>query len=370
MLDLKKIRKDLHRIPEIAFHEFKTQECILGYLRRFEGIKIHTFETTGILVEYNYGSGKYQLFRADMDALPITEATGCSFTSEHPGFMHACGHDLHMTILLGLIEKVLSEKPEQNILFLFQPAEEGKGGAERLLQDSIWKNFEIGDVHALHVNGKLPVGTISSKPGIFFANTAEIDVTITGKSSHVAFPEMGIDALKGGILFLQEFQKEIDNWGNKEVAWGFGYMQAGKVRNAIAPNCKLEGTYRAFNHQDRNRLKEITAVCANKVEQEIGVQIEIKYLEEYEQVENNPVLVEKLKKITAELNYDYEEAEQVFTGEDFGFFTERFPGVLFWLGVNSHDPQKNIQELHANNFLPDDACIEIGINSMWGMLEK
>jgi len=370
MLDLIKIRKDLHRIPEIAFQEFKTQECILGYLRKFDGLEIHTFETTGILVEYSYGSGKYQLFRADMDALPISEETGCSFASEHSGFMHACGHDVHMTILLGLIEKVLSEKPEQNILFLFQPAEEGKGGAERLLKDSIWDKFQISNVHALHVNGKLPVGTISSKPGIFFANTAEIDVTITGKSSHVAFPEMGIDALNGGMLFLQEFQNEIDKWGNKEVAWGFGHMTAGRVRNTVAANCKLEGTYRAFNHENRNKLKEITAICASKVEQEIGVKMEIKFLEEYEQVENNPELVEKLKNITAELNCDYVEAEQVFTGEDFGFFTEKFPGVLFWLGVNPQDPQQNIQELHANNFLPDDACIEIGINAMWGMIER
>jgi len=308
MLELKKIRKDLHQIPEIAFHEFKTQEYILACLRQYAGLKIHTFETTGILVEYTEGSGNYQLFRADMDALPISEETGCNFSSKHSGFMHACGHDIHMTILLGLIDKVISEQPTNNILFLFQPAEEGAGGAERLLKDSIWDKFEISTVHALHVNGKLPVGTISTKPGIFFANTVEVDVNITGKSSHVAFPEAGKDALKGGMLFLTYFDEEIKIWGKTDVAWGFGHMTAGRVRNAIAANCKLEGTYRAFNHEDRIKLKQITTICANRVEQNLGVTVEIKYLEEYEQVENNPELVDKLKKTTNELKYKYEEA--------------------------------------------------------------
>jgi len=370
MLDIKKIREDLHRIPEIAFHEFKTQEYILTCLKKYEGLKIHTFKTTGILVEYNNGSGEYQLFRADMDALPISEETGCKFTSEHPGFMHACGHDIHMTILLGLIDRVVAEQPEHNILFLFQPAEEGAGGAKRLLQDSIWQKFEISTVHALHVNGKLPVGMISTKPGIFFANTVEVDVEIKGKSSHVAFPEAGKDALKGGMLFLNYFDEEVKIWGIKDVAWGFGHMMAGRVRNAIAADCKLEGTYRAFNHEDRSRLKEITKICADKVEQKLGVVVTITFLEEYEQVENNPELVEKLKIVTAELNYRYEEAEQVFTGEDFGFFTDLYPGILFWLGVNPKNPQENIQELHAHNFLPDDNCIEVGINAMWEMIAR
>lgn len=369
MLELKKIRKDLHRIPEIAFHEFKTQEYILACLRKYSGLQIHTFETTGILVEYSNGSGKYQLFRADMDALPISEETGCDFASEHGGYMHACGHDIHMTILLGLVEKVVNEQLEQNILFFFQPAEEGAGGAERLLQNSIWDKFPISNVHALHVNGKLPVGTISTKPGIFFANTVEVDVIISGKSSHVAFPEAGKDALKGGMLFLTYFAEEIKMWGKTDVAWGFGHMTAGRIRNAIAANCKLEGTYRAFNHENRNRLKDTTTICAKKVETALGVSVEIKYLEEYEQVENNPELVNKLKKVTSNLDYEYDEAEQVFTGEDFGFFTIKFPGILFWLGAKTPD-MKTTQDLHASNFLPDDDCIEVGINAMWGMIER
>jgi N-acetyldiaminopimelate deacetylase len=189
MLNFIKIRKYLHQIPELAFEEFKTKEYLLKILKMLKDIKIHTFDFPGILVEYSHGKGEYTLFRSDMDALPITEETGCDFASEHPGKMHACGHDMHMTILLGLIEKVSNERIEQNILFLFQPAEEGKGGAKRILDTGTLDKFPIKETYALHVKGDIPVGTVSTKPGIFFANTEEVDIVFTGIGAHVALAD-------------------------------------------------------------------------------------------------------------------------------------------------------------------------------------
>ena len=122
MFNLIDIRKELHKIPELGFEEIKTHKYILQLLENLEGLKIHTFDFPGILIEYSHGYGKYKLFRADMDGLPITEDTNCCFESEHKGKMHACGHDIHMTILIGLIEKVVTDNVSENLLFLFQPA--------------------------------------------------------------------------------------------------------------------------------------------------------------------------------------------------------------------------------------------------------
>jgi len=119
MLDLIKVRKELHQIPELAYKEIKTQEYILGKLKAYPGLKIHRFKPTGILVDYQGGKGKYLLFRADMDALPISENTDCDFKSLHSGMMHACGHDIHMTILLGLIDQVIKDQPAKIWYFYF-----------------------------------------------------------------------------------------------------------------------------------------------------------------------------------------------------------------------------------------------------------
>ncbi|NLN85252.1 MAG: N-acetyldiaminopimelate deacetylase, partial [Candidatus Cloacimonetes bacterium] len=195
-LNLSQIRRELHRVPELAFREHKTKELLLAQLEKLPRIRVQEFSTnTGILVEYSEGNGPYRLFRADMDALPITENTGCAFSSQHPGLMHACGHDIHMTVLLGLIERVVSQALPRNLLFLFQPAEEGEGGAQSVLAEGLIQEYEVEAAFALHVASGLPVGTVSSRAGIFFGIPQEFDVSFIGRSAHAAFPEKGVNAL-------------------------------------------------------------------------------------------------------------------------------------------------------------------------------
>lgn len=367
MFDLIKIRKELHKIPELGFEEVKTQKYILQLLENFEGLKIHTLDFTGILVEYSHGNGKYKLFRADMDGLPITEDTNCGFSSEHKGKMHACGHDIHMTILIGLIEKIVIDRVNENLLFLFQPAEEGMGGATRIINTGIFNKFDISEAYALHVNGGIKTGTIASKPGIFFANTQEIEVVFKGRSAHVAFAEKGINALTAGVEFYLELENEIRKEFplGKQVVCAFGKMNAGVVMNAVPSECRLEGTFRAFTNEDHEILKALIENVKLKIAKKHGVNADIIYKAYYKEVINDEILFEKLKMKTAEIGIKFKETEMVFTGEDFGFFTEKYNGLLFWLGTGNKDDNA---DLHSPQFLPDEEAINIGVEIFFQLI--
>ena len=367
MLNFIKIRKHLHQIPELAFEEFKTKEYLISILKMFKNIKMHTFDFPGILVEYSHGKGKYTLFRSDMDALPIIEETSCDFASEHPGKMHACGHDMHMTILLGLIEKVSNERIEQNILFLFQPAEEGKGGAKRILDTGILDKFPIKKAYALHVKGDIPVGTVSTKPGIFFANTEEIDVIFYGRSAHVALADKGKDALDAGFEFYRLVNERVKEKFNnsKEILCKFGKMNAGNVRNAIAAACKLEGTIRAFSTEDHDLIKEIVKNSVEEISRKFNINSKCEYSNFYKALNNDKKLYKKFVNEISDSKYTFREADRLIGGEDFGFFAEKYIGLFFWLGAN----QGEEQDLHSSIFLPDEKAIAIGIEIFWSLIK-
>lgn len=353
-------------IPELGFREFKTTEFLKKILENYSGIKITTFDFTGLLIEYSHGEGSYKLFRADMDGLPIQEDKIYPFHSRHHGMMHACGHDIHMTILLGLIEKVVSENLQENLLFVFQPAEEGQGGAERILKTGILDKYDIAEVFALHVNGHIPLGTIETKPGVFFANTQEIIVRFLGRSAHVAFPQNGRNALAAGADFYMNLQEKIKNEfseHNKAIC-EFGKMQAGTVMNAIAAECSFEGTMRAFEDEDWVTLKSILESSANNSAAKYDLKSEIIYKNFYKRVVNDPHLYDKIKHLSKQLNIPMIEAEAVFAGEDFGYFADLYPGLLFWLGVHSGTKM----DLHSCNFLPDEKAIDVGIEIFYKLI--
>ncbi|MCK9558058.1 MAG: amidohydrolase [Candidatus Cloacimonetes bacterium] len=372
MLDPIHIRHHLHQIPELAYDEYKTKAFLMQQLQELitpgSLFRILEFKNSnGILVEYNNGKTQdnYKLFRADMDALPTIEKSGCSFASIHPGLMHACGHDVHMAVLMALIQKVQQYHPAQNLLFLFQPAEEGHGGAESIINENILQGYDIRAAFALHVGSDLPVGTISSKSGIFFGIPQEFDLRFVGKASHVAFPEKGINALAAGMHFYEELLKEIPDLSREErVIFHVGKMSAGQVRNIIADECLMEGTHRTLSKAMRDRLNTLIQKHAQAAADAIGAQTELRLLGTYDPVVNNAELESNLREICNQMDYSYLPAETVMTGEDFGFFSSMYPALLFWLGSGSDMP------LHSGYFLPDDDCIEVGANVMWGLLQS
>ena len=365
MLNVIKVRQELHQIPELAFQEFKTQDYILEKLRAYPDLRIHRFNPTGLLVEYKTRTNKYLLFRADMDALPITENTGCSFSSLHSGKMHACGHDIHITILLGLIDQVMQCKPACNLLFLFQPAEEGRSGAEAVLADPVWAKYDIESAFALHVSPDLPAGTISSRAGNFFAATAEYDVTIQGVSSHIATPEKGKNALQAGIEIYQSVQQLPHIVKSDErFLCDFGKITAGTVRNSIPALCQLSGTMRAIDRKMIAALKESLKAICQAVAAAYDIEITTEFLAEYQEVYNSATLLENLKIAAAQTNISYQQADMTMAGEDFGFIAGRWQGLLFWLGASG----KEFYPLHSDRFLPSEKSIAIGIKLFYQII--
>jgi N-acetyldiaminopimelate deacetylase len=354
--ELTAVRKKLHQIPEIAFQEYKTIDFILNYVGRFPELKLHTFPFPGLIAEYSQGEGEYILFRTDMDALPVTEQTGCDFSSLHSGMMHACGHDVHMTILLGLIEDVVKAKVKKNILFLFQPAEEGKGGAQKIIETGVLQQFRIKEVYALHVHPDLPVDTISSCPGTIFGIPLEIDVIFKGKSAHAANPQKGKDALMAAAQFLSSYNTLLSKSFPVDslVLAHFGKIEGGTARNIVSDHCLIEGTLRAFTRDDMKKLKKLITDVAKSISPLYGLTTEINELGTYDAVVNSRKLYDKLKQhLPSEVKF--REALPALTGEDFGFFTSLYDGLLFWVGADCKT------DLHSPTFLPDERVIETGL---------
>lgn len=190
-----KIRRDLHQIPELGFKEFKTQSYLLDYLSTLpqERLEIKTWKT-GIFVRVKgMNPNKTIGYRADIDGLPITETTGLAFQSLHDGQMHACGHDFHMTIALGLISHFVAHPIDDHLLFIFQPAEEGPGGAEPMLKTEVMQEWKPDMIIALHIAPEYPVGTIATREGLLFANTSELFIDLEGKGGHAAYPHQTND---------------------------------------------------------------------------------------------------------------------------------------------------------------------------------
>ncbi|MCL1827329.1 MAG: amidohydrolase [Candidatus Cloacimonetes bacterium] len=350
------IRQSLHKVPEIAFGEVKTQEIIINELKEFTSLVLTRFEPTGLLYEHSTGEGEYILFRADMDALPITENTGCDFTSEHNGFMHACGHDMHITILIGLIQYVVKNNLKKNLLFLFQPAEEGEGGAEKIIKTGVFNKYKIKSAYALHITGAYKTGSIAVKQGIMLGIPQEFNVEITGKSSHVATPQKGIDAFLAGMSFYQEMMTLIAKRfpAQEPILFHIGKASAGTVRNIIPETCTFEGTFRCLKTEVKQKIINIMETVAESVEKSHEVAVKISFLCSYAPVDNDENLTNHfVKNIPADIVLH--QAETSMIGEDFGYFSQLFPSVMFWLGTNS------TEDLHSSKFLPDEKSIDVAL---------
>ena len=365
-MNLSKVREDLHRIPEIGFDVFKSKEYILNLFRNRQELIIKELDFNALIMFYNQGGEEpYLLFRADMDALPITEKSGCDFTSTHLKTMHACGHDIHMTVLIGLIDRVLEAQIKKNIIFVFQPGEEGHGGALKIIESRVLDGYQIAECYALHVAGNMPVGTLACKQGIIFGIPQEFDVEFKGVSSHIATPQFGKDALLAGVQFYSTMKQLIPQSINpvEPTVFQIGKAEAGVVRNSIADRCLFQGTHRTLTIQNRDKINKIMQRVAENIALAHDLEVEVTLLGTFDPVVNNAELFAKFKDVISESDYKFEECNYTMTGEDFGYFTSYYKGLLFWLG--SGDMENN---LHSDKFLPKPQAIDVGVDVMWRLL--
>ncbi|MFA9557281.1 N-acetyldiaminopimelate deacetylase [Evansella sp. AB-rgal1] len=365
------IRRQLHQIPESGFEEVKTQAFILDYLRSIsvDFMEIRTWKT-GVLVKLNGSDPKKTIgYRTDMDGLPMTEETGLDFSSQHEGMMHACGHDLHMSIALGVLTYFVTNRPKDNVLFVFQPAEEGPGGALPLLQSSEFKDWKPDRMIALHIAPELPVGTIATKTGLLFANTSELFIDLKGKGGHAAYPHLTNDMVVAGSYFVTQLQsivaRNVSPLDSAVIT--VGKITGGTKQNIIAETARLEGTIRTLSMESMRLVKQRIEGMAKGIEASFDCETQIDYGANYCQVFNTPDVTEKFIEFAeSSPHVKVEICDKAMTGEDFGYFLEEIPGFMFWLGVDSehslHSSKLNAKEDaigHAIQLLIDYLFVEL-----------
>ena len=360
------LRHRLHMNPEIAYQEFNTTRLIIESVKSLGGsalLRIHQPLKTGVLFEYKVNEGPYFLFRADIDALPIKEENDIDFKSTN-NYMHACGHDIHISILYSFLESIMENKPDQNLLFLFQPAEESGGGAMKFYDTGIFDNFDIKYAFALHVTDEYPFGSLASTQGVLFASALEVDIEFTGESAHVAFPAEGKNAFNALRLFLDSADKMLRDPAEPFI-FGIGKIESGFVRNIAPGNARLEGSIRGLS-MDKvlNFLEKIKEILEN-VKKITGVNYRIKRGAHYPEVVVDAYLYSLLGNHLNQ-NLNFIDCGYKMTGEDFGFFSKKFPSFMFWLGTSEGERFG----LHNPRFLPSDKTIETGKNVFKEILKK
>lgn len=355
-LDLITIRRDLHQIPEIGLEEFKTQAYLLERIAEITAGKDFVEQKTwrtGILVFLKGSAPEKTIgWRTDIDALPIIEETGLDFKSTHEGRMHACGHDMHMTTALGLLNELVEKQPKNNILFLFQPAEENFAGGMLMYEDGAFGDWKPDEFYGLHVRPDFKVGDIATNTGTLFAGTCEVWVTFKGKGGHAAFPHEANDALVAASYFVTQVQTIVSR--NVDPIQGgvvtFGSMHAGTTNNVIVDTAKLHGTIRTLT-QDMSLLiqKRLTEI-AQGVAAAFAMEVEVELKQGgYLPVENNPELARDLMDFFGNSKaVNLIDCPPAMTGEDFGYLLNKIPGVMFWLGVDTpyalHHPKMSPKE--------------------------
>jgi len=345
-------RRALHRIPELDNRLDQTVSYVRSVLEALPCTV--TCPIPGSVCAYfDAGKAETVAFRADMDALPVTEATGLPFTSAHPGQMHACGHDGHTAMALALAEYVAEHFADlpRNVLFLFQPAEETTGGALPLCETGILETHNVERVFGLHLWPKVPAGTVASRPGPLMARANEVTVTITGKSVHLSRAAEGIDAMTAGAEYLRRAYTMIDSLPPDEPrAFRFGKFVSGTVRNAVSGETRLEGSLRTYREETYRFCREQLERIGADIADETGCAVDVHLNEGYPAVWNHEELYTAL---CAALGEDAPALlnSPALAAEDFSFYQQRVPGVFFFLGTG------DTEELHSPKFDFDDEVI-------------
>ena len=346
-------RRALHRIPELELYLPETMEYLTSALA---GLKCRVFSPmeSSLCAFFDFGAERSIAFRADCDGLPIEENTGLDFSSDHPGRMHACGHDGHMAILLELARRLdKKEKLPHNVLLIFQPGEESPGGARYLCQTGLFAAFRVEAVFGLHLWPGLEAGRVFSRENELMSRSCEVDVDFMGRSAHIAKAKEGIDALAACMEFYRR-ATAMEQALPPEIfrLLKFGRMEAGTVRNAIAAEAHLKGSLRAFQDPVFEGLRECLYKIGADVGRELGCTVEISMSEGYPAVMNPPELYRRVKAVA-----DFGElAEPSMTSEDFSWYQKQVPGIFFFLGLG------DTPALHSNNFCFDENILIKGAN--------
>jgi amidohydrolase len=373
------IRRHLHTIPEIGFHEFETSAFIAGKLKEFGIPFIEGIAVTGIVgtIVGKDASKKTIALRADMDALPITETDPIDYVSRHPGMMHACGHDVHVACLLGTAKILngLKNEFEGTIKLFFQPSEETfPGGAKAMIEEGAMENPQVENVFAQHVFPQVNSGKIGIKGGKYMASTDEIYITVKGKGGHAATPELNVNPLNIAASIILELEKEFDK--NKpqdsRSVMAFGKIIGEGRTNVIPDEVKLEGTIRTYDENWRVKVHRMVETLSSEIARKMKGSCEVHIAHGYPMLVNDEALTAVVKEYAEEYlgKENVVDLDMRMTSEDFAYFAKKVPSVFYRLGVRNE--ARNItSNLHTSTFNIDESCMNIGMGLMaWIALNR
>jgi amidohydrolase len=361
-----KMRRDLHLIPETAYTEKKTADYVTRYLKTLD-LDVYTgIAQYGVVGVLDSGRpGKTLLIRSDMDALPITEETGLDFASTHAGAMHACGHDGHMSMVMGAATVLSKIKDQLNgtIKFLFQPAEEGPGGAKPMIEQGVMENPTVDYAIGCHLWPHIAEGTIGVKAGPLMAAMDRFDLRIIGKGGHGAMPHQCVDALEVGTQVVNALQRIVSRQMNplQPAVVTVGSFHSGSAFNVIPNEAEICGTTRTF---DRNIWKTwperldniIGGVC-----QSMGADYELTYSQGYPPLINDADMARVVAAAAAQVvgQDNVLEPESTMGGEDMAFYLEKSKGCFFFLGAG----RKGGASIHTSRFDFNEDVLHLGIET-------
>jgi len=363
---LSRVRRDLHRIPEIGFSEEKTSRFVAQFLRD-AGLKVETgIARYGVVGHVKGGGpGPTLMIRSDMDGLPISEETGLPFASTHKGMMHACGHDGHMGMVLvtARILKELAARIKGHIKFVFQPAEEGPGGALPMIEEGIMENPRVDYSLGCHVWPHLPEGTIGINPGTLMAAMDRFDLDVLGRSGHGAMPHLCVDAIDVATQVINALQRVVSRQTNPTcpVVLTVGTFHAGSAFNVIPQKAELTGTTRTFDREIWQRFPEQMEKIIRGVCDSMGASYELTYTKGFPPLINDVDMAARVRR-SAEQVVGKDRVmvpEPTMGGEDMAFYLERSKGCFFFLGVG----RESGHSLHDGRFDFNEDVLSLGVET-------
>ncbi len=368
-------RQDLHQNPELLFDTHRTADLVAQRLREFGCDEVVTgigrTGVVGVIKGRTQSSGKVIALRADMDALPIHEATGLPYASQIEGKMHACGHDGHTTMLLGGAQYLAATRNfDGTAVVIFQPAEEGGGGAKVMCDDGLMERFAIDEVYGMHNMPGMPLGDFAIKPGAFFAATDEFDITVHGRGGHAAKPDTTVDPTTTAaqlVLALQTIASRNADPMNPIVVSVTSFETASTAFNVIPPSVRIKGTVRTMDKATRELAERRIHELAEHLPVAFAATADIHYHRGYPVMANSPVETDFAAEIAREISSPDRvttTAPAIMGGEDFAYMLEERPGAYILIGNG------DTAMVHHPKYDFDDHALPIGASYWARLIEK
>jgi len=365
-------RRDFHQYPELGFEEHRTSSIISETLISFGMSPKTGVGKTGVTADLNFGEGPTIALRADMDALPMQETSGLTFSSKHDGVMHACGHDGHMAMLLGAA-KILSQMDKEltgTIRFIFQPAEEGEGGARYMIKDGCLEG--VDEIYGIHVWNYQPVGEVGAKEGPILAAADLFDIIIKGVGGHGATPQGTVDAVIVAAHLIQALQTIVSRNTNplESTVITIGEINGGHNFNIIADKVRLAGTTRAYTKENRSMIQRRMQEIIDGIAKSFGAEITFNYTDGYPPTINHAGPVKKVLQAAGKVvGPGAGEPYLSMGGEDFSYYLQKVPGCFFFVGSAPDGQRQFSTPHHCSHFNMDESALSVGTSVYLHLVE-